>query len=154
MCMAVHGCAMEYPRGLHQCLGGLHDRLWPNGRRVPTAPYGGDRRLRRSVTTSSLRRRRIVEGYSNGTLLFPEVTPRSLWLAERLPSGIYFSVSSGDRIEWCTASAAFGKRSQGYGAELIGANYTRRRTIRDPHPSGTRRRVNAFVQIRCLHGET
>src|SRR5919112_693278 len=83
----VHGCAIEYPRGLHQCLGGLHDRLCPNGRRVPTAPYGGDRRLRRSVTTSSLRRGRVVEGYSNGTLLFPEVTRgRSGWRNAYLPA--------------------------------------------------------------------
>lgn len=82
------------------------------------------------------------------TLLFPEVDLVGGTLTFRhLLLGIL------GKIEWCPASAALGKHSQGYGAELIGATVPEGARY-DPHPSGTRRRVNTFVQIRCLRGET
>ena len=43
-------------------------------------------------------------------------------------------------------------------ARAMGRNLSRPTVLEgaryDPHPSGTRRCVNAFVQIRCLRGET
>ena len=58
-----------------------------------------------------------------GPSFSPSFTPRSIWLAERLPSGIHFSVSSGDKIEWCPPQRRSVSAARAMGGTYRGQRY-------------------------------